>query len=327
MAIFFCFPLVNHIMSAILSRAAELDVLARGQAALQFDGSPTATPTPKLKGGSDDSNMGMIMIAVAMGCLAALVLLYIVRQHTTLPESVAKMLQKKPTSLSKKEASSDPASTAAVSLKKTPGKILSELKKKAHSSPSKPAKRHSEPPVKPTSLKKEVSEKKEDPVSLTAKINGPKPRGASTHVKAQEVGTSTVLSGQSMEELPKPRMPSVPKANNIEGSNKVMEANRSLIEAAQTGELRQKLSRATWGLAPVVDRKPELPTHQSKIVLNPEREKFLWEQYKKNTEKIVNSGAVPVLFDLPADFNAKIDEPDRLVGQNLALEANPMKFQ
>ena len=85
---------------SLINSDLDLDLLARGRTALQVDGGISA---PKLKGG-DDSGMGMIMIAVAMGCLAALVLLYIVRQHTTLPEYVAKMMmQKKATSLAKKE--------------------------------------------------------------------------------------------------------------------------------------------------------------------------------------------------------------------------------
>ena len=53
-----------------------------------------------LRGGnSDDYDSGdgglMKLIAVAMGCVAALVLLYIVRQHTDLPEKLAMYMEKK----------------------------------------------------------------------------------------------------------------------------------------------------------------------------------------------------------------------------------------
>ena len=86
-----------------------------------------------------------------------------------------------------------------------------------------------------------------------------------------------------------------------------MQANKQLIEAAQTGTLRQKLSGATWGITPISDVKADLPYYSlsKDLILTPERTKFLKDQLARNTNKIINAGAVPILFDLPQSFNMK----------------------
>ena len=87
-------------------------------------------------------------------------------------------------------------------------------------------------------------------------LNASKPSSKSRNFPVKLSSFNTTMT--NVDSLPKPKLPGVPKANNIEGSAKVLKANKHLIEAAQTGDLRKKLSRASWGITPVLDRKDEL---------------------------------------------------------------------
>jgi hypothetical protein len=305
-------------MSSLIDSDLDLDLLARDTISGEFGDfglSPTPTPVGKVKlRGGDDSSMGMIMISVVLGAVAAIILLYVVRQHTTLPEQLAALMTRKPTSLKK---------TPPSSLQKTSSpQRTSSSSPKARPSPSKPVQllKKAAPPTK--TRKSPVGAKKG--VQLSSM---PQPLKQNSRVKLGDIKGMQNSLGIAQEALPAPRLPTVPRANNLEGSSKVMEANRSLIEAAQTGDLRKKLSRATWGLTPVSDRKEEMPFHTSKTFhLSAEREKILADQWTKNTSKILGSGAVPILFDLPQDFN--LPERSRTVhdGQNsvgLGLSIEP----
>ena len=93
-------------MSDINSSGMDLELLARGNN-MFVDSEVPVFHNGSLQGGVSGDNDGgdasmMILIAVVMGCVAALVLLYIVRQHNELPEQLAAYMEKKvPTGLMK----------------------------------------------------------------------------------------------------------------------------------------------------------------------------------------------------------------------------------
>ena len=309
---------------ADLTSDLDLEMLARGTNEKLYSN----ISSKKLIGGDDENSMGMIMLAVVMGCIAAIILLYIVRQHTTLPESIAELMDKKlPVVLNNLRNRSNGAKPINLKIEKgekeqigsgegedehahehahegTEGSELKEVKKEPEAEP--------EPEPVPA----------QEPVPVANIGKGPRPMKKSSAVKLSAVSNNQTMSQSlSSKEMPQPRLPGVPKANNIEGSNKVLEANKQLIEAAQTGDLRKKLSRASWGIAPVRDSKDGLPYYSSSkdMILTPERERFLKDQVSKNTTKILNAGAVPVLFDLPQNFNMKPTETPT-VGASLKIE-------
>jgi len=309
---------------ADLTSDLDLEMLARGTNEKLYSN----MSSKKLIGGDDENSMGMIMLAVVMGCIAAIILLYIVRQHTTLPESVAELMDKKlPVVLNNLRHRSNTAKPINLKSEKQVGssqgedhepesisenagdsKLNVEVKKEPELEPEPEPELVPEPEPVPA------------PVPVANLGKGPKPMKTSSVVKLSAISNNQTMS-QTLSGMPKPRLPGVPRANNIEGSNKVLEANKQLIEAAQTGNLRKKLSRASWGITPVKDSKEGLPYYSSSkdMILTPERERFLKEQVSKNTTKILNAGAVPVLFDLPQNFNMKPTEMPA-IGTNLRLE-------
>jgi len=344
-------------MMGDLNTDLDLELLAKGNNL--FFGNDNNFENDSLIGGftdDEDSGMGMIVIAVVMGCIAAIVLLYIVRQNTTLPETIANFLDKKvPTMLRRNRKVEETVSAdESKAHSPTPTSMIIEAKSDTGNNFEKDDKddrddrdekndtdekdeeddvetmagvgngardqgnqKHEDEAAGETEEKKSVSHVKETmPVLLNASKSNSKSR--SFPVKLNSFNTTMT----SEDSLPKPKLPGVPKANNIEGSAKVLKANKQLIEAAQTGDLRKKLSRASWGVAPILDRKDELPYYTSSKthIITPEREQFLKNQVSKNTQKIITAGAVPVLFDLPQSFNMKKSVEEHTLGSSLQLE-------
>lgn len=333
-----------------------------------FRGGAKGAKGPRLSGGFDDA-AGGVVVAVAMGCVAAVVLLYIVRQHTTLPEYVAAAMEKKPgetvsdVMLAKrarkdqkdqnqndqKERKTTPRDRARDSRKSqnTPRRRV-VLKKRAPTSAAWPKEKK---PADDAAPRKEAVKAKEKPMVSGGPAlmraapreeavkgeeeavkgekpmvsSGPAPMRAGSRARVNVLGDIAHVADPKSEfakKLSKPALPGVPRANDVEGSAKVMSANRNLIEAARAGELRKKLSRATWGVETFRDRKPELPYYSSSKthILTPEREKFLKDQVAKNTAKIMKSGSVPILFNLPQTFNAPHEGEQPKLGTTLQLE-------
>ena len=340
-------------MMADLNTDLDLELLAKGNNL--FFGNDNNFENDSLIGGftdDEDSGMGMIVIAVLMGCIAAIVLLYIVRQNTTLPETIANFLDKKvPTMLRRNkkiketivaDESNAHSPTPTSMILETKSETSENLDKDEQDDKNLEDEKNEEDQQDEkddqdgkndanelqndqdddiargeTEQKKSVSNVKETmPVLLNASKSNSKSR--SFPVKLNSFNTTMT----SEDSLPKPKLPGVPKANNIEGSAKVLKANKQLIEAAQTGDLRKKLSKASWGVTPILDRKDELPYYTSSKthIITPEREKFLKNQVSKNTQKIITAGAVPVLFDLPQSFNMKKSEEEQTLGSSLQLE-------
>lgn len=271
----------------------DLDAITRD---LKFSGN-------SLRGGdmsADDGNVGFILVAVAMGCIAALVFLYMIKQYTTIPETICKLFsspkEKSPTSL--KAAPGKPENND----KAAPVKLNNETKEPVPAAPSE---------------------------ARTTQVSNNMPKGNAlkadkSGVKLSMISNEATMSQKLTKQTEDPKMPGVPKANGVTGHEKVYESNKQLIDAANGGSLRQKLSRASWGVTPVQDKPDELPFYTSELYpmnspLSRNSQEFYKNMVKKNTEKILNAGAAPVLFELPQNFNSKPTETPK-IGLNLSVE-------
>lgn len=256
-----------------------------------------------LKGGGDD-DVGGVLLASALGCVIAIILLVIVAQYTQLPKQICDMLNTPPKPgvalkqqgpvASPKAASPQPQRLLGGNVNNDADRNRQLIDYPSYFKPGYDPDTYAPPPTgPPKKVPKAVSGK-----SVFAKVNAPRQK---------------FTTGKE----PAVHLPGVPRPGKVTGAKEVFSANKAMYDALQNKQLRTRMTNAHHGLEPIYDRQT-LPYK----TYDPRRRDHYAKIMNKKSRQLRQKGLMSTAFNLPQTFETELTPQERAktLGQSIDFE-------